>query len=120
MALNRGVRSKFPCPVCLVPCDELHNGTVHECRTSESMQNVYRVAEEMRTADERKEHLKAYGIRPVKVWQAIHCLLLALIPTTHARMCFGSSQIWIPIVHSHLIVCMCPILVCLETTSGKV
>ena len=77
MALNRGSKSNFPCPICLVPNEELHNGTVHEARTSESMQNVYRVAEGMRTVEERKEYLKGYGLRPIKVWQVIHCLLVS-------------------------------------------
>lgn len=69
MALTRGVKAKFPCPVCLVPGEELHNGTVHESRTSEKMQEVYKVAKGMRTAEERKEHLKGYGLRGIEVWK---------------------------------------------------
>lgn len=73
MALTRGTNSNFPCPICLVPNEKLHEGTVYESRTSESMQNVYSAAEGMRTAEEREMHLRAYGLRYVKVRQILHC-----------------------------------------------
>lgn len=68
MALTRGAKADFPCPVCLVPNAELHKGNVYEGRTSESMQNVYMIAQGMRTAQERKKYLKGYGLRYIKVW----------------------------------------------------
>ena len=47
MALIRGTNSNFPCPVCLVPNEKLHDGIVYDCRTSESMEEVYKTAEAM-------------------------------------------------------------------------
>jgi hypothetical protein len=73
MALTRGTNSNFPCPVCLIPNEKLHDGTVYDSRTSESMQDVYNLAEGMSTAEEREAHLKDYGLRYVKVRQMLLC-----------------------------------------------
>lgn len=67
MALTRGAKAKFPCPVCLVPNEKLHEGVVHDLRTSESMQRVYEMAKGANTSEERETLLKNYGLRYVKV-----------------------------------------------------
>ena len=67
MALVRGATSNFPCPVCLVPSAELHAGVAHTLRTSENMRQVYNVACEFSTVDERESHLRGYGLRHVEV-----------------------------------------------------
>ena len=67
MALVRGATSNFPCPVCLVPNGGLHAGTMHALRTSENMQQVYNVACEFSTIDERENYLRGYGLRYVEV-----------------------------------------------------
>lgn len=67
MALVRGTNSNFPCPVCLVPNEKLHDGVIYDLRTSESMERAYSEAEGMRTAEEREEHLKSYGLRYIRV-----------------------------------------------------
>ena len=66
MALIRGVKSKFPCPVCLVPDIQLSDGSTHPPRTSEDMQRVYVEADAL-PSGEREEHLKSHGLRYVKV-----------------------------------------------------
>ena len=73
MTLTRGTNSKFPCPVCLVPNEKLRDGVVYAARTSESMRRVYHEAEGMRTAEERKAHLKQHGLRNIKVPQILRC-----------------------------------------------
>lgn len=67
MALTRGAKSKFPCPVCLVPSEELHDGVVYDSRTTESMQQVYDTADEMTTAAEREKYLQGFGLRYIEV-----------------------------------------------------
>ena len=71
MALIHGVKSKFPCPVCLVPHTQMCDGSTHPLRTAESMQKVYEEAQEMESSADRQKHLKQYGLRNVKV-QRIH------------------------------------------------
>ena len=67
MALTQGAKSKFPCPVCLVPGENLHDGVVYGSRTSESMQEAYNIADEMTTADERETYLQGFGLRYIQV-----------------------------------------------------
>lgn len=67
MALTRGTNSNFPCPVCLVPNEKLHEGVIYDLRTSESMEGVYNTAGAMRTAKDREKYLKGYGLRYIKV-----------------------------------------------------
>ena len=74
MALVRGTRSKFPCPVCLVPAEGMCTGTLGTLRTTESMKQVYHEAEEMETT-EREDLLKSYGLRYVVVCQVLSCYL---------------------------------------------
>ena len=66
MALIRGGKSKFPCPICLVPDTQMSDGSTHPLRTTESMQKVLEVARAM-PSKEREEHLKGYGLRNVEV-----------------------------------------------------
>jgi len=66
MALIRGVKGLFPCPVCLVPHTNMSDGSSHPLRTSESMQKVFNEASAM-PLTEGDKHLKGYGLRNVKV-----------------------------------------------------
>jgi hypothetical protein len=67
MALNRGTKCKFPCPVCLVPGDEMCKGGMSTQRTTKTMEKVYKEAMEKDTAEERENHLKNKGLRGVEV-----------------------------------------------------
>jgi hypothetical protein len=67
MALTRGTNSDFPCPVCLVPKEEMCKGVVYALRTTETMKEVYNEAMEVETAKEKEEILKSAGLRGVEV-----------------------------------------------------
>ena len=48
MALIRGVKANYPCPICLVPKEDLSNlSNTYELRTTASMQGIWSVAQEM-------------------------------------------------------------------------
>ena len=67
MALIRGRRGGFPCPICLVPRDEMCTGVVGDLCTTKSMEELYKIASEMDTAEEREALLKGYSARYIKV-----------------------------------------------------
>jgi len=67
MSLTRGLGSKFPCPVCLVPDASLANiHKVYALRTAEETQAIIKQATNMNTTDS-ETLLKSYGLRPVQV-----------------------------------------------------
>ena len=72
MALTRGKDSGFPCPVCLVPGNQMCTGAVGDLRTTESMQQIYNRADSMSSADEREKLLKSYSLRHVQVCKSLH------------------------------------------------
>ena len=67
MVLTRGTTCDFPCPICLVPKLEMHNGTVYPIRTTQSMKKVYEDACEMRTVAESEKHLQGHGLQEILV-----------------------------------------------------
>ncbi|KAG1889164.1 hypothetical protein F4604DRAFT_1915011 [Suillus subluteus] len=66
MALTRGVRALWPCPVCLIPhnklSDMLHHYPHH---TSCDSQAILATTQERETTEEREEVLKEYGLHDV-------------------------------------------------------
>jgi hypothetical protein len=67
MALVRGVKANYPCPICLVPKEELSNlSQAFEIRTADGMREVWSAAQEMNST-QREEHLRRYGLRDVEV-----------------------------------------------------
>ncbi|KAG2092632.1 uncharacterized protein F5147DRAFT_747990 [Suillus discolor] len=71
MSLTRGIKSLWPCPVCLA----------YPRRTSDQSQNVLQVARGKQTAEERDDMLKQYGLRDVQnaFWiVALTCVHYAL------------------------------------------
>lgn len=57
----------MPCPVCLVPGNQLANLSENfELRTKEKMEEIYNKAQEL-NATGKEEFLKEYGLRDVKV-----------------------------------------------------
>ncbi|KAG1863490.1 hypothetical protein C8R48DRAFT_748092 [Suillus tomentosus] len=65
MALIRGLKGKFPCPVCLVPQDEQSVLRTHELRTCHQSKDVLRLARSMPSEKEKEDHLKAFSLRDV-------------------------------------------------------
>lgn len=75
MALIRGVNSNFPCPVCLIPGDQLTDlSTNYTLRTTESMKKIYDDAQNL-NATQRENLLKAHGLRDVSVCEFQHTTL---------------------------------------------
>ncbi|KAG1838862.1 hypothetical protein DFJ58DRAFT_718667 [Suillus subalutaceus] len=67
MSLTRGIKSLWPCPVCLVPHDNLLDALkTYPRRTSDQLQNILQVARGKQTAEERDDTLKQYGLRDVQ------------------------------------------------------
>ena len=67
MALIRGLNSHAPCPVCLVPGDQLTDlSTAFELRTKEKMMDHYQRAQGVNIA-EGDAILKTVGLRNVEV-----------------------------------------------------
>lgn len=67
MALVRGVASNKPCPICLVPKDEMWDTSkTHPLRTRKQTQQLVRQGRELNLTD-REEFLRDYGLRDVDV-----------------------------------------------------
>lgn len=67
MALTRGVNASFPCPICLVPKEEIPNLAVeYTLHTTERMQAVWNQASELNMTDS-EDLLRSYGLWDVKV-----------------------------------------------------
>jgi len=67
MALIRGLGSHAPCPICLVPGDELANlSDDFELRSTSSMEEVYKASKDM-SAAESETAFKALGLRDIEV-----------------------------------------------------
>ncbi|KAG1771406.1 hypothetical protein EV702DRAFT_977341 [Suillus placidus] len=66
MSLIRGIMSLWPCPVCLVPRDELWDTSKsYPHRTSDESQAIVATARGKDTMEEKDEVLKEYGLRDV-------------------------------------------------------
>ncbi|KAG2110154.1 hypothetical protein BD769DRAFT_1630365 [Suillus cothurnatus] len=75
MSLTRGVRSLWPCPICLVPRDALSDvSTRYPLRTSKDLQAIINLARTKHTLEEREKTLKEYGLRDVdnSLWLIQH------------------------------------------------
>ena len=69
MALIRGSKGDFPCPVCLVPRDRQHvlnPNEVYELRTNNNMKEVYNTAQTLKSED-ANALLQRHGLRNVEV-----------------------------------------------------
>lgn len=68
MALTRGQNSNHPCPVCLVPKEELTTySQQYEIRTTQSMKNAVMTARAQKTQKLREEVLMRLGLRDADV-----------------------------------------------------
>lgn len=77
MALTRGTKSKFPCPVCLVPREGMCEGALGTLRTTETMKKIYHQADGMESTSQ-EELLMQHGLRYVEV-----CWILFYSPAIH-------------------------------------
>jgi hypothetical protein len=68
MSLTRGVMSLWPCPICLIPRDELWDTSKqYTRRISDTSRDIVLAAQEMDTHEEQEELLKQHGLRNVTV-----------------------------------------------------
>jgi len=68
MALIRGLKGLYPCPICFVPWNEQSDlSTEHPLRTGAESQRILMDARAKRTLAERDELLKDNGLRDVEV-----------------------------------------------------
>jgi len=76
MALIRGLKGLYPCPICFVPWNEQSDlSTEHPLRTAMESQHILSDARAKNTVAEREELLKDNGLRNVDV---CYSLLLAV------------------------------------------
>jgi len=81
MALIRGTKSLWPCPVCLVPKDKLSDTmNSHPRRTSSQSQAILAAAREKGSAEEKEGVLKQYGLRDVEVRISVLFLCWLTLP----------------------------------------
>ncbi|TFK18477.1 hypothetical protein FA15DRAFT_253053 [Coprinopsis marcescibilis] len=67
MAAIRGTNSKCPCPICLVPGDELNQlSKTYPLRTTEEMKRVYEEAQMCQTLEAKNEILMKVGLRDIE------------------------------------------------------
>ncbi|TFK20674.1 hypothetical protein FA15DRAFT_719445, partial [Coprinopsis marcescibilis] len=75
MATIRGLNSKCPCPICLVPGGELDQiSKTYPLRTTEEMKRVYDKAQTYQTLKDKNETLMRVGLRDVEnvFWRLGH------------------------------------------------
>ncbi|KAG2142988.1 hypothetical protein DEU56DRAFT_870535 [Suillus clintonianus] len=67
MALIRGLKGKFPCPICLVPQDmQAVFSEEHVLRTNAQSQQTLEITRAASTKKAREAHLKAFSLRDVE------------------------------------------------------
>ena len=100
MSLIRGRGGKCPCPVCLVPLEELHDlSKTYPLRSVEEAQEALRVYKFSKAQGEAI--LKSLGLRPVEV--LIHHDYISMVHDTEIKLFrtfFGLSHIQIHTMHS--------------------
>jgi len=68
MALIRGVMSNFPCPICLIPREEISKfPNPYPLRTSDDVAATLEKARSKQLAEEKERVLAAEGLRDVDV-----------------------------------------------------
>ena len=72
MTATRGNNALFPCPVCLVPCDQRHVGGLWWARRDVDEVKCI-VLNTTYTATAKEELLKRLGVRNVQVRMYMHC-----------------------------------------------
>ena len=66
MALIHGIKANYPCPVCLVPKEELSNlSKTYELQTTTGMQGIWSAVQEMNAT--QQEHLWEHELRDIQV-----------------------------------------------------
>ncbi|KAG1781489.1 hypothetical protein EV702DRAFT_1041997 [Suillus placidus] len=94
MSLIHGVMGKFPCPICLVPCDELHNLLeTWPLRTCRDSVHLLRKARGKSTKAKREKKLKLKSLRDVDLLDVFHALCFDRLHTHHEGL--WGKHLWI-------------------------
>ncbi|KAG1738319.1 uncharacterized protein EDB91DRAFT_1237726 [Suillus paluster] len=84
MSLIRGVMGKFPCPICLVPQDELHSLLdTWPLRTCRDSVRLLRKARRKTTKAKREKKLKSQSLRDVELLDVFRALCFDCLHTHH-------------------------------------
>lgn len=88
MALIRGLMGKFPCPVCLIPREELSKGSnTYRLRSSGDAKALRARARDSTTAEVREQVLSSESLRDVDVSLSPQfCFVLSNITTVTVRV----------------------------------
>ena len=101
ISLIRGAKGKFPCPICLVPLEELSNIAKNfKLRTTLDMKEIYETAQTL-NATNSEDLLKAHGLHDVKVCASLVFNFNFFLTTYHLRMYSGPSMAQMSIVLFH-------------------
>jgi hypothetical protein len=107
MALIRGLQSKFPCPICLIPKDQLSKLQVYPARYPAQSQAIVSSARDASNVKERERILKEYSLRNVDVSYFISVYLsFSIICLIKSRIFFGRVQTGMFMQLFPLIICM--------------
>lgn len=88
MALIRGLMGKFPCPVCLIPREELSKGSnTYRLRSSGDAKALHAWARDSTTAEVREQVLSSESLCDVDVSLSPRfCFVLSNITTVTVRV----------------------------------
>jgi hypothetical protein len=117
MTLIRGVQSKHPCPICLVPKED--QGNLFErypVRSSEESMALVRQCKLMSKGD-AEDLLSKQSLRPVEVGGILN-VICCLIQFHLYRMHFGMLHSLGPMRLLDLMTCMLMMVVLVENTCG--
>ena len=106
MALIRGLQSNFPCPICLIPKDQLSKLQVFPARDQAQSRAIVSSARDASSVKERERVLKEYSLRNVDVSYIISVSFFSIICLIKSRMFFGRVQTGMSMQLCPLIVCM--------------
>ena len=82
MSLTRGAASNFPCPICLVDCDELTDiVNTQPLRTATQAQELVKQARGLTRASDREALLSSQGLRDINV--SISSVLFLSVSAPH-------------------------------------
>lgn len=98
MALIRGVMSNFPCPICLIPREQISKfPDPYPLRMCENVLATLEKARSQQSADEKEAILAAEGLRDVDIssWLSVHLCC----PNGFHRVHFRPFQIQMSTVH---------------------
>jgi hypothetical protein len=120
MALIRGGKSLFPCPICLVPHDKLVDiSCPWPKRSKEDTEMLVENAANHQKAADAAEELKNHGLRPIRVEFLLYYMLIQMIYSSSIRTRFGILIFLIHLRRCRGITCITMLTASVENISGR-